>query len=141
MEIALDSNCTLRSPDLHDGYVVGLELLDKGMLRVRLRDVRDQSFNMILTGLRRLKCSEFLEGNIIFDVTIVCGIQPDMRAIRSLMGELHPDVGSPHRENHALVLERCAREVAEGKTTIVTIEPSYGCHLIALCEAVQIEVA
>jgi hypothetical protein len=138
MEFTVTDQGWLRNPKLHDGYLLGLEL-DEGALRVRMRDIAGQAFTMRLKGLERLLSNEFREGNIIFDIQIVCGFKPDISYVRRLLGELHSSAGSPYREQHERAIEDRMQEVTEGKLTLVVIEPSYGCELVALCREVQID--
>jgi hypothetical protein len=129
----------LRDPYLHDGHLTGLELVDKSILRVRLRDLSGSLFVMELSGLKRLLGNEFREGNIIFDIRIAHGIPPDESLIRNLVGELPPGVGEPHRQKHQSYIQQQIDDVVNGKLTLVSIDRSYGCELTALCETVRIK--
>ena len=56
----------LLDPNLHDGHVDGLHLLDDKTLRVSLRNVCGDAFVMELAGLVECICNEFQTQNIIF---------------------------------------------------------------------------
>ncbi len=140
MTYNVDENGILLKPGFHDGYLVGLTL-EGDTLDIRLRNSRDEVFRMHLSGLNRLVSHDFREGNIINTVWVLRRVRPDARFVRALFGDLHPSVSSPYRERHEQAVEACARDVAEGKSTLVVVEPSYGCELHALCEGVQIEPA
>jgi hypothetical protein len=133
MEIT--ANGFLRDPHLHDGHLIGLELIEKAILRIRLRDLAGNQFVMELSGLKRLLGNEFREGNIILDIRIACGIPPDESHIRDLMGEPHKGVGT-YRERQEAHIQQQVQDVAKGKLALVSIDSSYGCVLTALCEAV-----
>jgi hypothetical protein len=139
MSFALDPHGYLIEPQLHDGYIIGLDLGEEGVLRIRLRDLSGMRFVMRLVGLSRLISDEFREANIIFDIAIFRGEPPPAELVGALLGELHPSVGSPYREQHQLAIEECTRRIAENETTLVNISPSYGCGLLALCQEVFVD--
>jgi len=136
MEIA--ANGFLRTPNLHDGYLIGLELVEEAMLRVRLRDLKGNLFVMELSGLKHLLATEFKQGNIIQSIEVISGIPPDKTLIRNLIGEMHPSVGDPHLQKYENTLGQLIVDVVNGNLTLVYIGSSYGCELTALCQAVRI---
>jgi hypothetical protein len=60
--------------DLHDGTITGLRLIEPTSLRVDVSDWRGNRYAITLTGLQRLKCLDFREGNIILDVEVYSDI-------------------------------------------------------------------
>src|SRR5262245_20011114 len=64
MDFELTSHGYLRRPNLHDGHVLGLNLVDKG-LRLSVSVADGRSYLLELVGLYRLRCNEFAEGYII----------------------------------------------------------------------------
>jgi hypothetical protein len=69
MDFELTSHGYLRRPNLHDGYVFGLNLVDKG-LRVAVSDADGRNYILELAGLQRLRCNEFAQGNLIHHIVI-----------------------------------------------------------------------
>ena len=69
----------LSSPNLHDGHLTGVELIEDGILHVRMLDLAGKRFIMELSGLMRLLASEFREGNIVLDTRIEHRILPDAK--------------------------------------------------------------
>ena len=140
MDIELTSHGYLRSPNLHDGYVLGLKLVDKG-LRVAVSDADGRKYILELAGLQRLRCNEFAQGNIIHHIIITTRAKPSSASLRKLLGEPHPSVGEPHRGQHEDWRARCEQRVLDGDLTFVELQSSYGCEMWALCESVKVEAA
>ena len=140
MNIELTSQGYLRRPNLHDGYVFGLNLVDKG-LRVAVSDADGRNYILELAGLQRLRCNEFAEGNIIHHIIIATRARPSSASLRKLLGEPHPSVGEPRRGQHEDWCARCEQSVLKGDLTFVELQSSYGCEMWALCESVKIEAA
>ncbi len=141
MAFSDDEHGMLSSPSsFHDGHLLGL-ILGDGVLIVRLRDSRHQPFEMHLSALKRLAINDFREGDIINTVWILHRAKPPENFVRAIFGDLHPAVGSPYRERHEQAIERCVNDVAEGRSILVAVEPSYGCEFHALCGGVEIKSA
>jgi len=140
MDIELTSHGYLRRPNLHDGRVLGLNLVGKG-LRLSVSDIDGRSYILELVGLQRLRCNEFAEGNIIHHIIITTRAKPSSASLRKLLGEPHPSVGEPHRRRHEDWRARCEQSVLDGDLTFVELQSSYGCEMWALCESVKVEAA
>ncbi len=134
MEYVLGPQGFLRDPHLHDGFVDGVRMADDKTAVLSLRDIRGQRFTMQLIGVERLVCDDFRQGNIILSIEIVSGMAPNMDALGSLFHLLPEEA----RDQPPPYLELRAKQVAEGSLVLVTIEPSYGCKLTALCRQVLI---
>jgi hypothetical protein len=132
--VKVDPTGFLQDPDLHDGLLTALDLVDEKTLHIRASDVRGGRHTIELHGLSRLLAAEFREGNIILDVQIETAMPPDEQTIRHLAGEHHASVGEPHRSKHESYVRRLIQSVASGELTLVTIGSSYGCSLAALCQ-------
>ena len=137
MAFVLDDHGYLRDPNLHDGLVDGIHLPSDTAVTVSLRDIQGQRFSMQLIGAVAFVCDDFRLGNIILDVQIASRVTPDMDTLGSLFGTPHPSAA----EGHARALERYAEKIREGTLALVTINPSYGCTLTALCREVLISRA
>jgi hypothetical protein len=132
MGLTIAANGSLQSPNLHDGYVVGLHLAGNDLAQVTLRDLHGQRFVLELAGLKRLRCDGFAEGNIISDLMFIRGAAPPNDVVRKLVGEPHPSAGEPYRQQFEKVIADYERKVIEGDLTFVEIVPSYGCEISAL---------
>lgn len=137
----ISANGQLLDPSLHDGHLLGLDLVREAVLHVRLRSLAGKGHLLELSGLRQLRCGEFGDGNIVLDVEIMRGAfsgpeeaKTREALVRLLVGELHPMVQDPFRSRHEGYIARSLRSVEDGSLTLVRIDASYGCELTALCE-------
>ncbi len=136
MEFVINPDGILSQPDLHDGHVLGLRLLNKTTLQISTQTVDGEAFALVLAGLQRLRCDGFAEGNVIFSVEITRNAAPKLETLYRLTGE--PPAREPYRSRHEEWMAELSRDIAEGRLTLVSLEPSYGCMVTALCETVQI---
>lgn len=133
MSFVVDQNGLLTEPNLHDGFVDGIQLIGKNSAVVALRNVHGQTFSIQLMGLEALVCDEFRQGNIILDVQITSGKPPSKDALSSLYVAPHPSAAAEYHDKHARFIQAQTDRITQGDLVLVLIEPSYGCQLIALC--------
>lgn len=137
----ISANGQLLDPSLHDGHLLGLDLVRETVLHVRLRSFAGKSYLLELSGLMQLRCGEFRESNIVLDVEIIRGMSsgPEEARVRealvhSLIEELHPTVQDPFKSKHKNYITSLLKSVEDRSLTLVRIDASYGCELTALCE-------
>jgi hypothetical protein len=138
MQFVLDNQGLLRQPNLHDGFVDGIYLKSDKAVQIMLRDLRDHRFLMELSGVEALTCNEFKQGNIISVIWIVRGMPPSADTLALLFEPPHPAVDQKYRDQHKSFIEQQVGRIKDGVVTLVSIEPSYGCELVALAERVEI---
>lgn len=124
--MALSDTGSIVNPCLHDGFLTKIEILDDNEARLTVREETGGKFELILSGLVRLKASEFCEGNLILDVILHTGETCDA----VLLGELY-------RVMSGQAFDSILRKVRERELSILEIQPSYGCTLLALCREVN----
>lgn len=110
-------------PDLHDGFLVSIALQGSDTAVVGCRTVTNQSVTLVLTGLERFRADNFLEGNIILEARVLTGDAIPMRLLARVMME--PDGA----ESVARMHEKAKKE----EWSLLEIESSYGCDVVALC--------
>lgn len=93
-----------------------------------------EAFTLSLAGLQKLRCDGFAEGNVIFSLEITRNTTPKLETLYRLTGE--PPAREPYRSRHQEWMDELSREIVAGHLTLVSLEPSYGCLLTALCETV-----
>lgn len=135
MDFVVNSDGFLSEPNLHDGRVLSLRLLDKS-LQLGVQTAAGAAFTLSLDGLQRLRCDGFAEGNVIFSIEITRNATPKLETLYRLTGE--PPAREPYRSRHQEWMEELSREIVDGHLTLLSLEPSYGCILTALCETVSI---
>ena len=138
MNFTIDEHGFVRSPNLHDGFLDGVQRVSEDAVALSLRDVRGQTFVMELIGAEALVCDDFRLGNIIFDIQIVSGAAPDKDILASLFVPPHPAAAKEFHDQHSEFLQKRIDRVSEGALKLVSIDPSYGCSLRALCTEVKI---
>ena len=139
MDYTIDAAGVLRAPNIHDGYLIGLELTEPKTLTAKIRDLGGQLFIVRMSGLSTFLAEEFRESNIIYALLITSGREPDLSVMRHLLGEIHPKVAEEYRLKHESFIAGQVNFVSTGELTLVVLESSYGCSFVALCQAVEIE--
>ena len=84
----------------------------------------------LLSGLERLRADEFRQGNIVLDITICQASAGERDEIAYLY-----DIKSTEVD----LLERTANRLALDQKLVVQISTSYGCRLLAICSAVELQ--
>jgi hypothetical protein len=138
MEIELDEGGRLLKPGFHDGHLLGIELIDNDRVAIKVRKFSGERYSLDLSGVERLLCNEFAQGNIVSEIYLMSGILPPISNLRLLMTPPHPSAAEEYHAKHNRVIQQTADLVAQRKLTFVAIEPSYGGELHALCRSVEI---
>jgi len=109
----------------HDGEVIGLQISGKDIsLTISLESI---THILILQNVFVFRADTFLEGNIILDTHIqsVATINRD---------ELIENLGSLYQEGY--INEVSIKQCYEGNKVYFELNPSYGCQIVAICDAV-----
>lgn len=138
MELELDSHGYLTMPNLHDGHLIALQLVGKS-LRLTVTDASKHNFIIELVGIKRLRCNEFSEGNIIHHVVLTSLAKPPMTSLRKLLGEPHASIAESYREQHEVWVGSYEQSVVDGHLLFMELQPSYGCEVLALCESIKVD--
>ena len=128
MELKLNKSGQLLEPNFHDGLVEAIDVSKGESAELLLSTVEGDRYLLVLSEVRYLRCSEFREGNIIFDLSVFSGTVPPNDLLGALLGTDGEDIHS----------KRFSASVLKGDLTLVSITPSYGCELQALCSAVEL---
>jgi hypothetical protein len=54
MEVEIDGNGLLREPNIHDGYLLAIELPEKGIARLTMESLSGNRFVIQMEGVDRL---------------------------------------------------------------------------------------
>jgi hypothetical protein len=128
MALVVDREGILRDPGLHDGLLVGINLRpDKEELLLDCRSVDGKDIRLTLPKLIRLRVDNFLQGNIICDISIHEGDRCSPQAVKRVYGYDDDDAQKWISTN--------MKEIIDGRWTLVEVSTSYGCELVALCGA------
>ena len=112
---------------LHDAKIVSLDLSTPKCAVIGFIEPTGTPLKLVLQELDRLRACDFRQGNIVLDVVITTRCAPRLETLRRLFDLKE---GEPTPE----YLQSKASKVESGDLTLVHIEPSYGCELMALCK-------
>jgi hypothetical protein len=128
-------------PSFHDGYLTSIAVADKSAT-LGLQTSDGVAFELRLIGVEGLRADDFWAGNIILSFEVVKGSPPDWTDVDERLKHLfpppHPSVTSDYHAAHEGRLAKAAERIAKGEVALVSIEPSYGCELVALCSQAYI---
>lgn len=116
-----------RALQLHDAFLDGLYMTRNRALILTGRLQTGRSFTLLIPNARRVRTTDFSEGNIIFDIEW----HSPKSCTRDLMQRLQNHT-LPDRE------ERITRDLAELQTrgeTLFEVTSSYGCEIVGLTDA------
>ncbi len=131
VDIANDS--TLLRPNLHDGYLLGINLVSEDSLELTVAEVSGKKYRILLEGVVDLCAKDFREGNIILDVLVIPSKDVQLHHLSELAK------GKPNSEGFEkhmrIILERIRRE----SLYVLELNPSYGCYLIVVAKNFSIQ--
>jgi hypothetical protein len=116
-------------PDIHDGYFDGLWVSSKKSVHLFLRTDRGERSTIVLKDVEAMNVSNFLAGNIIFDIVVVDSNKLTIGDIEQLY-QLQP--------TQAEMAERLFREAQQQDLSVLYITPSYGAQCAVLFQASEI---
>lgn len=109
----------------HDGEVVGLQISGKDILLSILSE--NKTYVLTLQNVLLFRADTFLKGNIILDTHVqsVAAISRD---------KLIENLSSLYEEGY--VNEASIQQCYKGNKVYFELNPSYGCEIVAVCDAV-----
>lgn len=130
-----NESSTLLEPNLHDGRLLGIVLTSPGRVELTASDLNGKSYRISLSGVSQFRATDFRAGNIILDVTVAQG--DDVQ-----MAELQPLVqANENTEQFATELKTIYDAVVRESLYVFELNPSYGCHLIAVAKGINVSSA
>lgn len=121
-------------PSFHDGLLCGLSVAET-TATLSLVEADGRRWSVGLTGVRYLKADDFRQGNIVLDLELITGGPLPRAWLEKLLPAPHPEVAAVYRDAHRAHLDELEAGIAAGALTLVVLSPSYGCELLAICEA------
>jgi hypothetical protein len=126
------------TPSFHDGNLLGIQLA-AGQVALSLKRVNGENYELTLHSLEALQVDDFREGNIIFDIEVICGGAPSAEALESLFVSPHPSAAKKYHDTHAQFLSGKVAKVGAGEATVVRITSSYGADIVAYCASATLK--
>lgn len=123
-------------PTFHDGNLTGLTVAKAAAI---LSVVRSDGveWRIELEGVRYLKADDFREGNIVSSCRAITQADPPRGLLETLARGPHESAAREYHEKHQLFIDDLAEQVRQGSLTLLIVEPSYGCELLAISERVE----
>jgi hypothetical protein len=116
-------------PDIHDGFFDGLWRSEDKQIRLFLRTDAGLCSTIVLRDVERLNVSNFREGNIVFDVSLVEPSMVTAEHIEQLYG---------CQPNDAALVHRFLTSVKQKGLSVLEVNPSYGAECVALFKTLEI---
>lgn len=123
-------------PTFHDGNLIGLSV-SKGAATLSLVSSDGVAWQIELAGVRHLKAEDFREGNIVSYCRAITKTEPPRGLLEALASGPHESAAPEYHEKHRLFIDDLAGQVRNGRLTLLIVEPSYGCELLAISERVE----
>lgn len=118
----------LMEPDLHDGALLGIALPADGRVEIAVADASGKLFCISLTAVTIFHASDFWEGNIILDLTVMRGTQVGPNELTELRSRLRDED-----------IRRALESVARDSLFVVQLNTSYGCHFVAIAGEIHLQ--
>ena len=129
------------TPSFHDGYLTAISV-QAGAATLGLARSSGEAFELKLEGVEALHADDFRQGNIIYNLNIICGSVPDGVDLKERLERLfpspHPNAASIYHERHTKFLADVLTRLADGSATMLIMEFSYGCDLVAICREIEL---
>ena len=119
--------------DLHDGHLLGIMLTEK-QCTLFISDIREVVHQLKMEAVERLRADNFLQGNIVLDVTVETGIAVEESDVLYALSMDEDDAG-----RHRHYIDGLLRRIENGELCLVQLAPSYGCALTCLCANVTLD--
>jgi hypothetical protein len=122
----------------HDGYLTGISLGERSAC-LGLKTDTGERYELDLIGVHRLRADDFRQGNIILDLEVITGRAPPVSEFNRQMERLDEtpsaDVAPSYHDARSSRIEKIFVQIVAGETTLVIVNPTYGCDLVALCSS------
>ena len=133
-ELSLDENGVIRNPSLHDANVIGVITFESKQALVITKLVNGEIKILRLSDVVLLNIKEFKEGNIILDCTVESGPNSGIK-------QAFEDLGIDNENDPKNYLQSLRERISNNELKIITINPSYGCTICALCKGIEYQDA
>lgn len=123
-DVAINQDNIVYAPNLHDGYLDGFMMTPTRELVLMCRTASQHALRLRISSVEHLRVDNFREGNIIRTICVRPVATIPERLLEALLGD------------GALVMHNdYVSNIASKGWSVVHLETSYGCELIALSSA------
>jgi hypothetical protein len=128
-----DKSNTLLEPNLHDGRLLGINLLSKDCVELSVAEVGGKRYRIFLDGISQFHATDFREGNIISDVTVTPSSSVQISDLQ-LLGHIGQNAQRLEED-----LKKIHDKMLRESLLLFEINPSYGCQLIGVAKSLRLE--
>jgi hypothetical protein len=122
-------------PNLHDGNLVGIVLVDH-QCTLFISDAVGLMHTITLRGVERLRAEDFLEGNIVLDLTVQTGSVVNEADVLYALS-----IDEDMAENHRVYVDKMLGRIGRGELHLFELASSYGCTVASVCAEVVADAA
>ncbi|MBK3453271.1 hypothetical protein [Pseudomonas sp. MF6754] len=130
------------SSTFHDGRLISITAVDDNLTLEIL--AQDKTTKIKMSGLEKLRVTEFKEGNIISTLRVICPEDSSSKEStgKSLLKYAYEldEATLEHSEKFKSFLTNKLREHEKGSILILELEPSYGAYLVAIARTITEEI-
>ncbi len=123
-------------PNFHDGYLTGIQLLDREV-RLSLTRYNDERWLVTLAGVEALHIDDFREGNIVSSLDVIQNERPETELLERLFLSPHLEAPQSYKDDHMAAIEARVARVLAAEAAVVSISPVYGADLVAFVTGVR----
>ncbi len=123
-------------PNVHDGNLIGLSVFER-TATISIMRYDGVRWQIDLSGVRHLKADGFCEGNIISYCEVVTNTEPSRELLEAVARGPHRDAAQHYHDQYRIFIDGIVEQVKCGSLSLLYIEPSYGCDVLAICERVE----
>lgn len=117
--------------NLHDGHLLAIIISEdvQREITLRFKSLEQKIYIIKLHKVKYFRCNNFLEGNIVFGVTVLKNVVVD----RSTLMWMLQDTKNP-KDAEVLV-----EKIRQGELTFIKLDSSYGADLVAVAESIEVK--
>lgn len=110
-------------PSVHDAEVIAVSLENEDQINITILNDNKDVIYFYLLGVEKFKCNNFLEGNIILDITVYNSQMVPQELLAQILNSDEISFYEKKLLNNELVF--------------FSLQPSYGCEILAICRTIK----
>lgn len=133
-ECKFDDSGAVIEPMLHDSNLIKLEFCDEKNIKLSFKLTSNEVKTIHLIGVEGFVCNGMRKGNIVLDLTVSSGNSASICSLTDLF-----EVPKYEKKNHEVFLNKIENKIYNKELSILVLNPSYGCKLLALIHSIGFE--
>lgn len=114
---------------LHDSNLLAIIIseTDSKQITIRFKSVESIIYEVILNRVEHFRCNDFLQGNIVFEISISKGIIVDKEELLWIW----------NNKQKPQYIEKMIEKINNGELTFLEVGSSYGAKIVAIAEKIH----